>query len=223
MITKKCAVLGLGSFGSQVAISLASFGHDVLALDIDPEVVESVNSKVSRAVVADASDKESLIAAGAKGVEVAVVGLGTPIDASTLATLHLRELGVEKVIAKAVTPDHARVLSKVGATEIVHPERDMASKLALQLRSPNIVEEIPFFEGYALFKVKSPPKLWGVSIAQSNLRSKRGIALVAVEREENGEVKQFAAKPADIIEKGDKLILFSTSTIADEVGGTGWL
>jgi len=210
MISRKCAVLGLGNFGRQVALSLAELGHDVLAMDLNPYAVEAVSSRVSRAVVADASSKEGLIEAGASGVDIAVVGVGTRIDASTLATLHLRELGVKSVIAKAVTDDHAKVLAKVGATEIVQPERDMAKKLAAQLKYPYIMEELPLFEGYALFKIKSPESLWGKSIAESDLRHKNGIAVVAVERDVGGKATQSAARPDHKITSEDTLIVLTS-------------
>lgn len=209
MERRKFAVLGLGSFGHHVARALYEGGHDVLAVDHDPAAAEGVRSHCSRVLLIDASDREALEGAGIASVNVAVVGLGSSMDVSILATLYLKELGVGRIVAKAVTADHAHVLRRMGATEVIHPEADSARRVAAQLARPDVVEEIPYLEGYAMTELRAPKRLWGVSLADAGLRNRYRLAVVSVKRTVNDEEKMLSATPDRVVEKGDTLLLLA--------------
>ena len=127
------AVIGLGKFGFHVAKQLDRLGHDVLAIDIDPANVQRIKDFSSRAVVLDALDKERLDALGITDFETVVVSLGERIDASALITLHLKEIGIKHVVAKAGSEDHAKLLKLIGADEIIQPECEVAEMLARRI------------------------------------------------------------------------------------------
>ena len=132
----KIAVIGYGSFGSNVAKTLFAKGHEVLVIDKDKENVAAATEFATNAVVSDSAAKENLEALGLADMDVVVVSLGHEMESSILTTLYLREIGVKKILAKAMSEDHAKVLEAVGATEVVYPEKDMAVRTALRLSSP---------------------------------------------------------------------------------------
>ncbi|MFQ6037150.1 MAG: potassium channel family protein, partial [Candidatus Aminicenantales bacterium] len=135
----KFAVIGLGSFGSNVAKTLYEKKHEVLAVDVDKEKIENVKTFVSNAVHMDAAVKENLQALEIQEMDVVVVSLGPEMEASILTVLYLHELCAKRIVAKALTEDHAKILEAVGATEVIYPEKDMAIKTALRLSNPNVL------------------------------------------------------------------------------------
>jgi trk system potassium uptake protein TrkA len=206
---RRFVVIGLGSFGHHLARSLYEMGHDVLAVDHEPAAVDAIQAHCSRAALADAADKEELEAAGVAGAEVGVVGLGTRIDASILATLFLKELGVKEIVAKAVSHDHGRILSRIGATEVIYPERDVALRLAQNLAEPDVLERIPFLEGYALVEIRAPSTLWGQSLAESRLRKDHRLSVALIKRRVSGEDTSVPARGDERIQKGDVLVVLA--------------
>ncbi|NPV83968.1 MAG: TrkA family potassium uptake protein, partial [Candidatus Aminicenantes bacterium] len=137
------AVIGLGSFGSYLARTLYEKGHEVLVIDKDKDKVEEAKDFSSQAVWMDSADKESLQALGVQDMDVAVVSLGPEMEPSILTVLYLHELGVNRILAKALSPDHGKILEAIGATEVIYPERDMAVRLAQRLSSRNVLEYVP--------------------------------------------------------------------------------
>ncbi len=208
MERRRFVVIGLGSFGHHLSRSLYERGHDVLAVDRRARAVEEIQPYCSRAQVADAADRDELEAAGANNAEVGVVCLGSKIDVSILATMFLKELGLREIVAKAVSRDHARILQRVGATEVVHPERDTAVALARRLAEPDVLEEIPFLEGYALVEIRAPRALWGKTLAETHLRRAHRLSVVMLRREE-GRGGAVAAQPDQRIEPGDVLVVLA--------------
>jgi trk system potassium uptake protein len=209
METRRFAVVGLGSFGYHLARALYERGQDVLAVDHDQAAVEAIEPHCSRARVADAGDREALRDAGAGEADVAVVGLGTRIDASILATLFLKELGVKEIVAKAISHDHARILQRIGATEVIHPEREMAARLAQHIAEPDVLERFPFLEGYALMEIRAPRSLWGVRLSDSRLRREHRLSVVLLKREENGREIALPARGDAEIREGDALVVLA--------------
>ncbi|GAB6062914.1 potassium channel family protein [Deferrisoma palaeochoriense] len=206
MERRRFAVIGLGNFGSYLARYLYEMGHDVLAVDRNGKAVEAVEPYCSAARVADASDKEDLQAAGVHNAEVAVVALGTRIDSSILATLFLREFGVKEILVKAISHDHARILSRIGATEVIQPERDMAVQVAQRLAEPDVLDRLPFLEGYVLVELRAPKALWGRSLSDAHLRRKWGLSVVQVRRWEGGKEQAIFAGPDTELRQGDVLV-----------------
>lgn len=155
----KFAVIGLGSFGFNVAKTLYKKENEVVAIDSDKEKIEAVKDFVSHAVQMDSANKENLEALGLKEMDVIVVSLGPEMEASILTVLFLHELGAKRIVAKALTEDHAKVLEAVGATEVIYPEKDMAIKTALRLNSPNILDYFPHLSSYPSKMEKSLARL----------------------------------------------------------------
>lgn len=202
----KFAVIGLGSFGLNVAKTLYEKNNEVLAIDIDKQRIEVVKSFVSHAVNTDAADKENLEALGIKDMDVVIVSLGPEMESSILTVLYLHELGVQRIIAKALTEDHAKILDAVGATEVIYPEKDMAIKTAVRLSNPNIMEFLPLVSGISIQEIAPPDKFIGKSLSELDLINKYGIQVIAI-KELIPEKTTFIPKADFVIKDSDILIV----------------
>ncbi|MBU1700975.1 MAG: TrkA family potassium uptake protein [Candidatus Eisenbacteria bacterium] len=177
---KRFAVIGLGNFGFHMAKALFEDGNEVVAIDTDKSRVQSIDTYSSEAVVLDAMDNESLRSLGLENMDAVIVSTGNRISTSILICLHLQEMGVKKILVKAVDEDHEKVLRRVGATEIIHPERDMALRLSKTLSRPNILDFIPLAEGFDLVQVGPPYEFIGKSLRELNLRAKYNVHVIAI-------------------------------------------
>lgn len=209
MERRRFVVIGLGSFGHNVAKSLYEMGHDVLGIDRNKSEVEAISPFCSRAEVADAADKDELIRAGAGAAEVGIVGLGSRIDASILATLFLREMGVKEIVAKALSQDHGRILTRIGATEVIQPEQDMAVQLAQSLAQPDILERIPFLEEYALIELRAPKALEGKTLSEAKLRRAHMLSVALIRRRRGNEEISVPARADEKMQHGDVLVVLA--------------
>ncbi|MEM5787861.1 MAG: TrkA family potassium uptake protein [Syntrophobacteraceae bacterium] len=201
---KQFAVIGLGQFGHHVARALFEEGHEVLAIDNNPALVQEVDPYCSEAIVMDAGDKDKLRSLGLQEMDAVVVSIGSEISVSVLVTLYLQEIGVKKILAKAANEDHGKVLRKVGATEVIHPEKQMAIKVAQGLSRPNILEMIPLAEDHQLVQVAPPPAFIGKSLRQLDLRAKYNVNVIAVKEIIPGNTvvvpsAEFVIKDSDIL------------------------
>jgi trk system potassium uptake protein TrkA len=212
----KFAVIGLGSFGSNVARTLYERGHEVVAIDKDKDRIEEAKSFSSHAVLTDASAKENLEALGITDMDVVVVSLGSAMEASILTVLHLHELGLKRIVAKASTEDHGKILDAVGATEVINPEKDMAVRTALKLTSPNILECLPLMSGVSIEEIAPPERFIGKSLRDLDLRNKYGIQVIAV-RELVPE-RTLYVPPADfVIKDSDVLIVMGDEKMLEKM------
>jgi len=212
----KFAVIGLGSFGSNVARTLYERGHEVVAIDKDKDKIEEAKSFSSHAVLTDASVKENLEALGVAQMDVVVVSLGSAIEASVLTVLHLHELGLKRIVAKASTEDHGKILEAIGATDVINPEKDMAVRTALKLTSPHILECLPLMSGVSIEEVAPPERFIGKSLRDLDLRHKYGIQVIAV-RELVPE-RTLYVPPADfVIKDSDVLIVMGDEKMLEKV------
>jgi len=177
---KPFAVIGLGKFGYYLATSLYEKGHEVLAIDIDADLVQSIKDSVSQAVVADATNSEVLKAMGLGNIQDVVVCIGTNLSASILATLNVKELGIPNIHAKAISEPPGRILRKVGATDVFFPEKDRALSLAEMLHVPNMLEYFPFMEGYSISEIAVPKEIVGKRLRDIDLINRYGIQVVAI-------------------------------------------
>lgn len=201
----KFAVIGLGSFGSNVAKTLYQRGHEVLAVDRDKNKVEAAKDYTSHAVNMNSADKENLEALGIQDMDVVIVSLGPEMEASILTVLYLHELGVNRIVAKALNEDHAKILEAVGASEVIYPEKDMAIRTALKLTSPNILECLPLGSNVSIQEIAPPEKFIGQSLRQLDLRNKYGIQVIAV-RELVPE-RTIYIPPADFVIKDSDILV----------------
>lgn len=173
-------VIGLGNFGFNLARTLHDRGQEVLAVDLDKEKIDRVLECSSAAIQADACDRDSLRAMGIEKADAVIVSLGERLDASILATLHLKELKVQRIIVKAVSEDHGKILELVGATDVVFPEKDMAIKLANTLAFHNALDYLPLSPGFSILEVAPPRAFTGKSLGQLGLRSKYHVTVIAI-------------------------------------------
>ncbi|MGC1119560.1 MAG: TrkA family potassium uptake protein [Candidatus Methanofastidiosia archaeon] len=177
---KQFVVIGLGSFGMNLAAALAEEGHEVLVIDADKKKIEAIKEKVTHAVAADVTDKQVISEFVTSDANTVIVGVNAGMEASTLATLYLKDLGVKEVIVKAVSDDHAKILKAVGATEIIYPEKDVALRLAERLSTPNLIEHLPLTPEYSIVEIAPPKDFLGKTLRGLDLRKEYGIVVIAV-------------------------------------------
>jgi trk system potassium uptake protein TrkA len=215
---KQFVVVGLGRFGVSVATTLAENGHDVLAIDRDPEKVQAISGDVTHAVEADATDEEALKTLGVRNFDVAVVSIGDNVSANILCTLILKELGVPYVIVKAPDKLHGKVLSKVGADRIVYPERDMGVRIAQNLISSNVLDYIEFAPEYGVIEILASDNMVGRTLKELELRASFDVNVMAIKR---GEELYISPGAEDKIEAGDKLVLMGKNENLDKMRDFG--
>jgi trk system potassium uptake protein TrkA len=177
---KRVIVIGLGIFGFNIAKDLYENGFEVVAIDKNKEIVQKIRDFSTKAILADGTDKEVMESIGIQQDDVVIVSFGEDLAASTLITLHLKELKVKHIIVKAPNEDHKHVLEKVGATEVIIPEREMADKVAKSLISPNVLDYIPLSEGYTICEIVPPPSFFGKTIGELHLRGKHHVEVIAI-------------------------------------------
>ncbi len=203
MKKKQFVVIGLGRFGTSVAETLYALGNDVLAVDIDEEVVQNIADKVTHAVQVDANDENSLRALGIGNFDVAIISIGADIQANILSTLLVKEMNVKHIITKANNPLHAKVLYKIGANRVIFPERDMGIRVAHNLCSSSILDYIELSPDFSIAELVTPKEWEGNSLKELNLRSKYGINVVAIKRDNSIDVSLSAD---EIIQEGDIIV-----------------
>lgn len=206
---KQFAIIGLGRFGSSIAKTLYQMGHDVLAIDNDPEEVQEISDYVTHAVQADATDEVTLNTLGIRNFDVAVITIGTDIQSSIMITLLCKEMGVKYVLAKAQNEIHAKVLYRIGADKVVFPERDMGSRVAHNLVSSNILDYIELAPDYSLVEIVPNPEWEGKNLRQLNIRAKYGVNVIAIKRED-GKVN-VAPQAEDVVENNDILVVIGNN------------
>ncbi|MBN2357591.1 TrkA family potassium uptake protein [candidate division KSB1 bacterium] len=177
---KSFAILGLSSFGHYLAKALSKQGHQIMAIDINEDKIEKIRQYVDRAIVADACDKETLAGLGLAELDGVVVSLGEEIDASVLVTLYLRDLGVKKIIAKALTEDHGRILDIIGATRVVFPEKDEAYRVANTLESNYLLDTIVLGDEFSIIELAPPQAFIAKTLGELDLRNKYGVLVLII-------------------------------------------
>ena len=208
------AVIGLGRFGFHAARQLHEAGHEVLAVDVDPAQVQRIRDLSTQAVVLDAREIEPLRSLGIPDFDAVVLSLGTRVDASGLVTLHLKDLGVRRLIVKAASDDHARLLQMIGATEVVFPERDAAERLVRQLGDANLIDFLPLGEGHSLREVAAPPSFFNKSLVELRLRNRFGVQVVAVRQGGSVAVNPL---PETVLQEGDVLFVLGRDEALDRL------
>lgn len=202
------AVIGLGLFGSAIARTLAAMGHDVLAIDRRLALVEAIGSAVHEAVQTDATDKDALAALDVGRRAVVFVTLGD-LTASILCTLALRELGVKRILAKINSHNQGRILTRLGATDLLFPERDMGERVARQIASAgSIISEIGLSRDTSLLEIPAPAVLRDRTLADAAVRHTWGVTVVAIKRGSNAGGEVLVSPPPDVvIRAGDLVVL----------------
>ena len=180
---KSFMVIGLGRFGTALAIELCKQGNEVLAMDTKPERVQSIANLVTHAVTGDARDPEVLRALGARNFDCAVVALADDVGESALITLNLKDQGVRRVVSKANSAVHRKVLEKIGADLVVFPEQEMALRLAHSLDNGDILNFIDLSDEYSIVERRLPAAWAGKSILQLDIRKNYHLTVIGVRRD----------------------------------------
>ncbi|EMI09372.1 potassium channel family protein [Anoxybacillus gonensis] len=212
MKKKEFAVIGLGRFGGSVCRTLSEQGMEVLAIDVDEEKVNEYASIASQAVVADSTDENVLKSLGIRNFDHVIVAIGDNIQASILTTLILKELGVEKITVKATNDYHEKVLKKIGADHIVHPERDMGERIANNMISNNVLDYLELSDRHSIVEIVANERLDGHSLLELDIRAKYGINIVAIKRDNDIIVSPLAS---EVIYTGDILIVIGADQDID--------
>ena len=206
-------IIGLGRFGSALAIELASAGTDLLVIDRDEEKVRELRDYIENAYVVKNLDKKALTETGVQNCDVAVVCIGEHMDTSILTTLNLVSLGIPTVIAKATSIEHGEILEKLGA-EVVYPERDMAIRLAHRLEASKMLDYIQLSEKLNISKLIIPDRIVGKTVLSVNLRGEFGINIIAIEN--NGNLIE-TINPDYVFRKGDIMFISGSKDSLDRL------
>ena len=215
---KNYVVIGCGRFGSSVAKTLYSLGHEVLAIDKNEEKVQNISEQVTHAVEADCTDENVLRSLGIRNFDVAVISIGSDIQSSIMATLIAKELGVHYVLCKAQNELQAKVLYKIGADRVVFPERDMGIRVAHNLVSQNVLEYIELDPHYSIAEIVAPSKWIGKTIGALDLRANYGINVMAVK---HGMQINISPEADDVLKPGDILVVIGKNEQINKVEERG--
>lgn len=201
---KSFVVIGMGRFGTSLAMTLCELGHEVLAIDENPELIQNISEQVTHAVTGDATEQGVLKSLGVRNFDVAVVAIGGNLEASILTTVLLKEIGVKYVLVKAQSEIHARVLSHVGADRVIQPELEMGERVANQLSQNNILDYMELSKDYSIAEVSPIPSWVGKSLKEIDVRKKYGINIMAIKNESGVNISPAAD---DVIYENDLLIV----------------
>ena len=205
---KEFAVIGCGRFGSSVASTLYSLGHEVVAIDIDEERIQDISDYVSYSIQADVTDEVVLGDLGLANFDTIVVSIGSNYQASIMATLIAKEHGVKTVIAKAQDELHGKVLKRLGADKIIYPERDMGIRVAHNLVSSSILDFIKLSPDYSVLEIKALSEWEGKSLEDLSLSRKYGVNVVAIRSGKDVNVSPYGS---DVINKGDIIVIIGAT------------
>jgi trk system potassium uptake protein len=204
MKKKQFAVLGLGQFGTVLACELHSLGHDVLVMDKSEDKVNKISAKVTHAIQGDITNEDVLRSLGFANFDEVIMASSQNIQSSLMACLILKEQGVKKLVAKASTELHGKVLAKIGVDNVVFPESDMASKLAQSMTSASIIDYIEVSDEFNIAELGVPASVHGLTLLKANLREKYGLNVLAIIK---GRETNLSPKASDVLNKDDKIVV----------------
>lgn len=213
---RQIAIIGLGNFGYYLGRELYSKGYDVIGLDIQQDIVQKVKNQLSEAVIADGTDKDTLLALGIDHVDMAVVTIGTNMLASILTTFHLKQMGVDRIYAKALSEEHGQILSRMGADEILFPEKDLAISLARHIENPNMLEYLPSIGDHGIFELVPPRGFIGKTLRELDLINQYSLQIIAIRNQQNNALA-FIPKADFKISENHVLILLGTNQSMDQL------
>ncbi len=212
---KQYAVFGLGSFGESVAVALQELGCEVVVVDNHMERIEDISPYVSYAVQADIEDPEVIRSLGARNLDGVVVAVADDMEASIMATLVSKEIGVPYVLAKAKNDLHAKVLKKIGADSIIFPEKEIGQSVARNLVSGEFVDWISLSPDYSITEIAVPEKWIGKSLSEIDVRRTKDVNVVGVRI---GEKIQVTIDPEEPLQKEMMLIMIGSNEALEKFG-----
>jgi len=217
---RQFAVIGLGRFGRAVCMTLHNLGYEVLGVDSDERCVSQVlnDGIVSHALTLDSTDTNMLKEAGLFEVDTAIVAIGNFVQESVITTLNLKEGGVPHVVAKASSDIHGKLLSRVGADQVVYPEHEMGCDLARSLTRPGILERFELDPDHSIVEVVVPAEFDGKTIAELDLRGQYGLNLIAICHDKH-QANQFEINPSPVarLQKGWLIVVIGSNQSIDRL------
>lgn len=211
---KQFLVAGLGLFGSSVATTLKEMDYDVLCIDIDENVVQDYSTSFTYIVCGDAADERVLRSLVVDDVDVAIVAIGN-VERSMMCTMLLKEMGVPIVVAKALTELHGSMLEKLGADDVIYPEKDMGKRVAHNLISAHVMDYIELSREVSMMNVHLPKHLVGKNLIDADLRKQYDVNVVAIKR--NGETI-VNPKAQEVFQDDDEIIIIGTHAGVKKMG-----
>lgn len=196
-------VIGLGRFGEALAVTLAEAGKEVIVIDRDEEKVKEMRQYTEHAFISNNLNAETLREIGIQNCDVVVICIGEKVDISILTTMSVIEMGVPRVITKAVSSEQGAVLKRIGA-DVVYPERDMALRLGKRLISSTFLDYVSLCDSVEIRQIQLPDGLAGKSVEQSQLRRRYKLNMIAIEREGQTNIE---IAPDDVLQKGDVIVV----------------
>lgn len=212
---KQYAVFGLGSFGESVAVTLQELGCEVVVVDNHMERIEDISPYVSYAVQADIEDPEVIRSLGARNLDGVIVAVADDMEASIMATLVSKEIGVPYVLAKAKNELHAKVLKKIGADSIIFPEKEIGQSVARNLVSGEFVDWISLSPDYSITEIQVPEKWIGKSLSEIDVRRTKDVNVVGVRI---GEKIQVTIDPEEPLQEEMMLIMIGSNEALEKFG-----
>ena len=207
-MSKSFAVIGIGRFGTSVALTLSLMGHEVLAVDTSAAAIDSIADRVTHAIVADATDERVLRRIGIAEFDAVVISVAADIRASILTAMLSKELGAKRVVAKAADDLHAKLLIKAGADQVVQPERDSGVRLARSLAVDSVLDYFALTDDVSINELRLPYSWAGKSLVQLGIRTRYGVSVIAIKR---GDKMIVAIDPNSALEQGDVLVLLGSN------------
>jgi len=217
---KRIGILGAGRFGRALAEALSEAGEEVLVVEKNGAIVQSLSGVVAYAVQGDATNERALEEAGIAECDVVVVAIGSNVEVSALATANCKELGVKEVVSKSSGEMHGKILLKIGADQVVYPDRDSAHRLARALTNHGAFDLLEVSEGFSIAEIDVPDICAGKTLAQADLRNKTGVTVLCIRRADENPKRPRAIVipgPNDRIHDDDKLIVFGTTKQIDQL------
>ena len=209
---KTIAVIGLGQFGGTVAKMLASMEHEVLGVDIDPEVVQKISPFITHAIVADTTDEEAIKELALSQFDIVIVAIGDNIQANLMTSMLLKEMNMPYVVSKAENALQGKMLKKMGVDKVIYPEYDVAQRLAQSLTRDHVMDYLQLSKNISLIEIKMPTFLVGANLKDSNLREKYNLNAVGIRR---GEDLEVPPNPSTILGEDDKLLVIGNNSDLD--------
>lgn len=202
------AVIGLGRFGSSLARELVKLGYEVLGIDKREANVDDMSDELTHAVLADWNDEEVFKSLGIRNFDCVVIAISEDIQASILAAILCKELGVKKVVAKAMSELHGRVLEKIGVDRVIFPERDMGIRVAHQLASPSMLDYIELSNNYTIAELSVSRKISGRTLKELSVKDRFGCSIIAINKHKEVII---APSPEDTVLEQDVMVVIGSN------------
>jgi trk system potassium uptake protein len=205
---KDVAVIGLGVFGFEAAVRLQEMGRNVLAMDSNEELIHQIRDRVTSAVIASVTDEEALAELDPAQFEIIILGLGSSFENMILGITYLKRLGAKYIIAKANSLTHQEILRKIGADEVILPERQAGERLAERLARPNIADILQIDQDVKLAEIKVDQRFADKTLRQADLRRKHNLTAIILKR--NGFKPRIITDPELRLRLDDQLVVLGS-------------